>query len=287
MSLKSAVFSVAISAEVAELNSKLLAICQKELDDKQKWYNVGAEEYRKRRAEGQTAFPKPIHLSRAKVVDIPSRDEGRCIKLRCFVPEGKIQGIYLHMHGGGWVLSDAAAQDPYLSRVAEAGMIAASIEYRLAPEHPSPAAENDCFDVAHYLLSPLSMSVFSQSAAVRKNIVLGGESAGAHLAACTMISLRQRHKQSVSGLILNYGVFDLSLTPSARKTTTPLVLNNRDMEEFVKAFQPNIHESISELQKPERSPLYADLSGLCPAFFSCGTIDPLLVKDTTTIPRFY
>lgn len=109
-----------------------------------KWFHIGAQEYRKRRAEGKTAFPKPTLLPKAKLVEIPSRDEGRSIKLRCFIPEGKIRGIYLHMHGGGWVLSDAAAQDPYLSRVAEAGMIAASVEYRLAPEYPSPRISQPC-----------------------------------------------------------------------------------------------------------------------------------------------
>lgn len=282
MKIDSTVFSTSIAAEVAELNAKLLALCQNEFETESKWFHIGPEEYRKKRAEGLTAFPKPVHLPRAKNIQIPSRDEGRNIKLRCFIPEGKILGIYLHMHGGGWVLSDAAAQDPYLSRLSESGMIAASIEYRLAPENPSPAAQDDCFDVAHYLLSPSSMSVFAQSAAVRKNIILGGESAGGHLALSTIISLQKKHRQSVAGVILNYGFYDLSLTPSARNCTAPLVLNNRDLEEFVKAYLPNKHKSISELQRPEHSPLYADLHGLCPAFFSCGTVDPLLVSAGRT-----
>lgn len=157
-------------------------------------------------------------------------------------------------------------------------MIAASIEYRLAPEHPSPAAQNDCFDVAHYLLSPASTSVFAQSSTVRKNIIIGGESAGAHLSASTILALMKRHRQSVSGAILNYGVFDLGLTPSARSGSVPLVLCRKDMDEYLKAYLPDKCTSITALQDPELSPMFADLSGLCPGFFSCGTVDCLLVN---------
>lgn len=176
-------------------------------------------------------------------------------------------------------MSDAAAQDPYISRIAEeSGMIAASIEYRLAPENPSPAPENDCFDVAHYLLSPASTAVFAQAENVRRNIVIGGESAGAHLAATTIIALKKRHRQSVAGAILNYGVFDLGLTPSARSSTVPLVLCRKDLDEYLKAFVPDKYQSSTLVQAPELSPMFADLTGLCPAFFTCGTVDCLLVR---------
>lgn len=268
-----------IETEARTLNEKLIALCQKEFDTHNKWFDIGAEEYRKRRDGGETAFPKPILLARAKLLEVPSRDEGRPISLRCFVPKGQIHGIFLHIHGGGWVLSNAGSQDPYLERIAdESGMIAASIEYRLAPEHPSPAAENDCFDVAHYLMSPQSMAVFAQDEKVRKNIVISGESAGAHLAASTMIALKHRHEQTFAAAILNYGVFDLSLTPSVRKTTVPLVLCRKDMEEYIKAYLPDKCHSLEALRSAEHSPLYADLAGLCPAIFNCGSVDCLLVR---------
>lgn len=102
MEIDPAVFQTsAIASDVAELNTKLLAICQKEFDTKNKWFDIGAPEYRKRREAGETAFPKPVHLPKAKIVEVPSRDEDRTIRLRCFVPEGKIRGIFLHIHGGG------------------------------------------------------------------------------------------------------------------------------------------------------------------------------------------
>lgn len=276
-----------IDPEVASLNSKLISLCQNELDQKLKWYNIGAAEYRQRRAAGLTAFPKPRHLPRAKTVEVPSRDEDRSIKLRYFVPEGKINGIFLHIHGGGWVLSDSTAQDPYLSKIAdEAGMIVASVEYRLAPENPSPAAENDCFDVAHFLFSPASTSVFAQTEKVRRNVFIGGESAGAHLTALTILALRDKHRQAFSGAILNYGVFDLSGTPSARASNVPLVLCREDIDAFVQAYKPSIYTDVKQLQKPDSSPLYADLKGLCRAMFSCGTVDCLLDDTTFMYSRY-
>lgn len=104
MNVEASVFlTSSIAPEVAELNSKLTALCQKEFDNNEKWFDIGAEEYRKRRDAGETAFPKPIHNKRAKIIEVPSREEERTIKLRCIVPEGKIKGIFLHIHGGGQV----------------------------------------------------------------------------------------------------------------------------------------------------------------------------------------
>lgn len=267
-----------ISSTVAARNDTLIKLCQSELTNHQKWYHIGAEAYRRRRDAGETAFPKPVLLSSAKIIEIPSREPARTIILRCFVPQGKFTGIYLHIHGGGWVLSNAASQDKFLSQISEqSGMVCVSIEYRLAPECPSPAAQDDCFDVAHYLMSPASISVLPLTAEVRKHIVIGGESAGAHLAASTIIALKHKHHQGVAGAILNYGVFDLSLTPSASSSTVPLVLCREDMEEYIKAYVPEACRSREALQDPRISPLYANLSGLCPALFSCGTVDCLLV----------
>lgn len=58
------------------------------------------------RENGETALPKPIRLEEAKSFSIPSRDKGRDIPCRVMMPEhgGKVQGVFMHIHGGGWVL---------------------------------------------------------------------------------------------------------------------------------------------------------------------------------------
>ena len=57
------------------------------------------------RETGETAFPKPILLEEAKDLSIPSRNKGRDISCRFIMPEhgGKVQGVFMHIHGGGWV----------------------------------------------------------------------------------------------------------------------------------------------------------------------------------------
>ncbi len=58
------------------------------------------------RGNGETALPKPTCLEDAKDFDIPSRDKGRDIPCRIMTPEhgGKVHGVFMHIHGGGWVL---------------------------------------------------------------------------------------------------------------------------------------------------------------------------------------
>ena len=58
------------------------------------------------RENGETALPKPIRLEEAKDFHIPSREKGRDIPCRVMTPEhgGKVQGVFMHIHGGGWVL---------------------------------------------------------------------------------------------------------------------------------------------------------------------------------------
>ena len=102
---------------------------------------------------------------------------------------------------------------------------------------------------------------------------IGGESAGAHLSAVTLLRLRDRHGVTpFAGANLVCGIYDLRMTPSMRSFTTPLVLARRDTEAFIERFLQN-GEDVAD---PDISPVHADLSGLPPALFSCGTSDGLL-----------
>ena len=189
------------------------------------------------------------------------------ITLRTFVPENPV-GIYLHIHGGGWVLGRAHLQDPRNEAIA-LGCSAAviSVDYRLAPEYPYPAALDDCEAAAAWVIEN------GKSEYGVDNIVVGGESAGGHLSATTILRMRDRHGYSgFSGANLVYGVFDLSMTPSQRNWgDEPLVLSTAIMDWFYDQFVP------SDLRRdPDVSPLYADLTGLPPALFTVGTLDPLL-----------
>lgn len=105
-------------------------------------------------------------------------------------------------------------------------------------------------------------------------LTVGGESAGGHLSAATVLRLRDRHGYTgFRGANLVYGAFDLSLTPSQRQFgDTRLVLRTIDIVQFCNAFLP----TVTDRRVPDISPLYDDLHGLCPALFSVGTADALL-----------
>ena len=149
----------------------------------------------------------------------------------------------------------------------ETQLVVASIEYRLAPEHPYPAGPDDCEDAALWLLKAARRS----SARPRRSAI-GGESAGAHLSALTLLRLRDLHgvRDAFRAANLVYGAFDLSGTPSRRLLADHLVLTDSDMNWFTRQL-PARASTTSSAAIPTISPLYADLAGLPPALFTVGT----------------
>jgi acetyl esterase/lipase len=220
------------------------------------------------RARGEGAFPPAAKSERAKWIEIDG-PAGK-LKLRAVAP-AKSRGVYLHIHGGGHVLGAADQQDRLLEIIADTtNLTALSVEYRLAPENPYPAGPDDCEAAALWVSDHLSDFGGPK-------LAIGGESAGAHLAAMTLLRLRDKHGRTpFNAANLVFGVFDLGLTPSARTfgDSERLILRTIDILKFGEAFLPGL--TPEQKRAPELSPLYADLTGLCPALFTIGTRDALL-----------
>jgi acetyl esterase/lipase len=107
------------------------------------------------RWNGETAIPKPTVLPQGINITLPSRESGRSIPCRVFYPsdDKEVRGVFMHIHGGGWVLTDEKSSDLLLAFYADAGdLLVISVGYRLAPENPFPRGPEDCFDVADYLI---------------------------------------------------------------------------------------------------------------------------------------
>jgi acetyl esterase len=255
----------AIPDETKQLNAGIVALTKGMAN----WWDVGAQKVRDARAKGEGVFPAPQKSDRAKWIEIDG--PGGKLKLRVVPPAaGGSRGVYLHIHGGGHVLGAADQQDRLLERIAdEARLTAISVEYRLAPEHPYPAGPDDCETAALWVHD--NLRDFGGDA-----LAIGGESAGAHLSAMTMLRLRDKHRRMpFKAANLVFGVFDLGMTPSARAFgDEQLVLRTIDIHKFGDAFLPGL--SDEQKRSPELSPLYADLRGLCPALFTIGTKDALL-----------
>ena len=184
-------------------------------------------------------------------------------------PEGRAAlGTFLHIHGGGWVWGGPHHHDPQMTALADAtGLITVSTSYRLAPEHPYPAGPDDCEATALWLCRN-GTRAFGHDL-----VAIGGESAGGHLTAVTCLRLRDRHGLTpFRAALLTYGAFDLRGTPSMRAFgDQPLILNMSSIDWFVDLFARG-----RDLEDPDISPIWADLSGLPPALFTVGTLDPLL-----------
>lgn len=235
-------------------------------------HTLPPEVIRRARREGRGIFPAPVFLPHARELAIPSR--GGQLRLRVVAPQTRAAaGAYLHLHGGGWTLGAADMQDTDLSELAEAtGLCAVSVDYRLAPEHPFPAGPDDCEDAALWLLSHGETEL-----GVPRRFVIGGESAGGHLSALTLLRLRDRHGVvgAFAGANLVFGCFDLSMTPSQRLWgERNLVLSDPIMRWFSDSFLPT--RDMEAWRDPSVSPLFAPLHDMPPALFTVGTLDPLL-----------
>ncbi len=256
----------AVAPDTAKLNEQMIQL----LTGQPEWWVIGPETFRAARRRGEGPFPAPVMSSRARTIAISGKD-GNEIALRVIAPDNP-RGIYLHIHGGGWVLGGADMQDPMLDRIADnTGQAVVSVEYRLAPEHPYPAGPDDCEAAAAWLIQH-GKQEFGTDA-----LTIGGESAGGHLSAVTILRMRDRYGYTgFRGANLVYGAFDLSLTPSQRQFgDTRLVLRTIDIRQFANAYLP----TVTDRRVPDISPLYARLNGLCPVLFSVGTKDAL-VDDT-------
>ena len=246
------------AAFVADLEDRLATISPPQV--------VGIQAVREASRSGQSFFGPIVHsdIATDRVINSPAGG----LTLRVFTPP-VVYGVYLHFHGGGWAQGASDLQDPRLERVARECEIAViSVDYRLAPEHPYPSGPDDAETAAVWLAHNAGAEFGTD------RLVIGGESAGAHLSAVALLRLRDRHGLvgAYSGANLMYGAYDLTLTPSVRAWGDRYVVLS---EPYIN-WCLDMFVALEKRTDPDVSPLYADLTGLPPALFSVGTVDPLL-----------
>ncbi len=195
---------------------------------------------------------------------------GRQVPVRITSPtSGRSSAVHLDIHGGGFYMDSAARNDSPNECLADAlGVTVVSVEYRLAPEHPWPAAPDDCETAALWLLDE-GRRVFGT-----ERILAGGASAGATLVMTTLLRLRDRGLVNrIAAAVLQFGAFDLSgMSPGGRLYAD---------EWFIQAYAGH----LSDRTDPDVSPLYGDLRGLPPALILAGTLDILLEDNLAMAAR--
>ncbi len=197
-------------------------------------------------------------------VELVAEAAGRRVPVRVLEPEGGApRGVFLEIHGGGFYMGWAARSDARNRRLADAlGIVVVSVDYRLAPEHPWPAAPDDCETAALWLLEE------GEARFGTTRLAIGGGSAGANLAMTTLLRLREKGLvEPFVGAALDYGAFDLSgRTPGGR-----LYADEAFLDLYV--------GDVDDRADPDISPIFGDLTGLPPALLVVGGKD-LVLEDS-------
>ncbi|MFE6837334.1 alpha/beta hydrolase [Streptomyces sp. NPDC057705] len=192
------------------------------------------------------------------------------VPVRIYRPH-RAQGAVVWLHGGGGVFGDLDTEHPWAARIADlSGAVVISVGYRLAPEHPFPAALDDAYAVLNWTAGHADELGIDPA-----RIAVGGHSAGANLAAATALRARDEQGPAIRFQLLNQpGLDDRQVTWSARNfTDTPWF--NRD--QIAAAWR---HYLGSRPATPYAAPARAaDLSGLPPAHIATAEFDPNRDED--------
>jgi acetyl esterase/lipase len=201
---------------------------------------------------------------------------GKRISIRILRPPGKLRGVHLDIHGGGWCAGNAKMNDQPNSALAVACQVAVvSVEYGRAPEHSINELIEQC-EAAAAWLSENATREFKTD-----RITIGGDSAGAHLALCVLLRRPRRFRAA----LLYYGCYDLSGSKGLREAPkNTLVFHAPSMLPCLQLLTPGMTDE--ERRAPEISPLFADLKGLPPALLISGMGDPLHTESVQLYARW-
>ncbi len=223
----------------------------------------------------------PAVIRAARIPAPPGPEVARVEDMEVFGPDGPIPvrlyypsnepslPVLVWYHGGGWVIGSVEGDDPTARRLCVAtGAIVISVDYRLAPEHPYPAAVDDAYAVAVW-----AWQNAPRYGADQTRMAIGGWSAGANLAAVVTLLSRDRGGPTFRHQLLVVPVTDHRMeTPSYTENAEGYILSKPLMDWFYGHYAP---EGIDRAQ-PSISPLFAPShAGLPPADIHVAEFDPL------------
>ena len=190
---------------------------------------------------------------------------------RLYTPDGLPAGspLLVYHHGGGWVTGSLDSHQPVCGFLAvRAGVRVLAIGYRLAPEHPFPAAVEDAVTAYHF-----AREHAAELGADPRAIALGGDSAGANLAAATAQLAARSAEPTPVFLLLFYPPCDaVNRAPSRELFASGFLLTDADIVWFCDHYLP----STVDRGDPRASILLAgDLSGMPPTYLVTAGFDPI------------
>jgi acetyl esterase len=209
--------------------------------------------------------PEPVHQVDDRSIPGPAGN----IPVRIYTPRGRGPlALLVYFHGGGWIAGDIRVYDTLCRALANAsGCVVASVDYRLAPEHPFPAAVEDCHAAARWAVANAGALQADPS-----RVAVGGDSAGGNLAAVVALRARDQGGPPLAYQLLIYPCIDyLPDLPSYRENEGILLTR-----EGIAWMWGHYLKEESDRKNPYAVPLQAaDLRGLPPALVITAELDPL------------
>jgi len=207
-------------------------------------------------------------IASSRDVTLPAADGGE-FTVRVLVPEGEISALLVYYHGGGWVIGNTDDSD-HLARVLANRLHAAvvNVDYRLAPEHPYPAAADDAWTALVWANEQMA-----EIAGNHVPLVVMGDSAGGNLSAVVAQKARDAGGPELAAQVLVYPVTDADLDNATYTDPENQLLLSRDsMVWFWGHYAPDPASRLNPDASPNRT---ADLTGLAPAIVLTAEHDPL------------
>lgn len=187
-------------------------------------------------------------------------------------PPGAVAGrVVLYLHGGGYVIGSPRSHRHLAAAIAAAGQASALLlDYRLAPEHPYPAAVDDATAAYRWLVD---------QGIAPGHIVIGGDSAGGGLTVATLLALRDARLPLPAGGVCISPWVDLTCSGGSYRTKAAVdpIVTRTGVEEMARAYLGS-----SAARTPLASPLFADLRGLPPLLVHVGS-DEVLLDDAVQL----
>ena len=183
-------------------------------------------------------------------------------------PPSAVAGrVVLYLHGGGYVIGSPRSHRHLAAAIASAGAASALLlDYRLAPEHPFPAAVDDAVAAYRWLLD---------QGIAPGHIVIAGDSAGGGLTVATLLALRDVSGPLPAGGVCISPWVDLTCSGASYRTKAEVdpIVTSGPIEEMARAYLGD-----RDRRTPLASPLFADLRGLPPLLIHVGS-DEMLLDD--------
>ena len=175
-------------------------------------------------------------------------------------------GAIVWVHGGGWVLGDIEGFEHVCRSLANAaGHVVVSVDYRLAPEHPFPAARDDALSAVGWALGHGA----EQLGFDPERVIVGGDSAGGNLAAVAV----RHHADRLAGQLLVYPVTDGAMESASYAEAAGADVGGLTPESMERCFAAYLQGA--DIADPDVSPLRAELGGLPPTLLAVAEHDVL------------